>query len=102
MEQLIKQAQQKVERDAGQAFTEKINKVDGFIPRYYGRPEITLGMPWRVRVQLKHAGSISPLSRKEIGIGVVVSVNKITDNCWIIYTDTTGDHRIDHSYIVEM
>lgn len=99
MKQLINQAAQTVAEKASADFMTKVKNADGFVPKYDGRPDIVIGIPWRVCVQNTLD---NPKLTEEIGIGVVASIDKITDHCWIVYADEIGDHRIDHVYIVEV
>lgn len=98
MKQLIEQATQTVAEKASADFTTKVENADGFVPKYEGREKIIQGLVWRTRLQ---DTPDSPLSEDVIGVGVVVSTQKITDHCLMVYTDASGDHQIDHCYVVE-
>ncbi len=95
---LVEEAQQTVAKEASEQFMAQVNNADGYVPQYEGREKITRGLVWRTRLQGTTDG---PLSEDVVGVGVVVAIEKITDDCLIVYTDTSGDHQIDHSYVVE-
>ena len=95
---LVEKVQQTVAKEASEQFMTQVNISDGYVPKYEGREKIIQGLGWRTRLQDTLDG---PLSEDVIGVGVVVSTQKITDDCLIVYTDASGDHQIDHSYVVE-
>lgn len=96
---LIKETKQAVAKQASEQFTVEVDNADGYIPLYEGRGDIIRGVVWRTRLQDTPDG---PLSEDAIGVGVVVAIEKITDHCLMVYTDTSGDHQIDHCYVVEI
>lgn len=95
---LIEEAQQTVAKEASEQFMAKVGIADGYVPKYDGREKIIQGLGWCTRLQDTLDG---PLSEDAIGVGVVVSTQKITDHCLMVYTDASGDHQINHSYVVE-
>lgn len=95
---IVNEAQQEVAKQASEQFMAQVNIADGYIPKYDGREKIIQGVGWYTRLQDTLDG---PLSEDAIGVGVVVSTQKITDHCLMVYTDASGDHQIDHCYVVE-
>lgn len=99
MLEVIKRTKEEVAEKAAQDFLEKIQEVNGFIPNYEERPPLVIGLPWNGLVKKSADYETKPEST---GIGTIISVNTLSDNCAMVYTDITGDHRVDCAYLIEL
>lgn len=99
MLEVIKRAKEEVAKKAAQDFEKKILDSNGFIPNYEGRPPIKEGLPW---IGLVKKSADYETRAEQTGIGIVISVIRLSTNLAIVYTDITGDHVIDHLYLTEL